>query len=630
MFTPPENLVRQHHEPRLRNALPSVILGHPAPGSRSIVLPGHEGIVVQIAYSLEGDLLASASVDQWNSKGDMIVWDVQTGAQLAVYELEGTSLTCYGIAFLPGNETVVSIWVGADPDSPFAWKLYRLGVDSDDLVSPPQALGGEGDINCVAWAPTGTHIVCGTLDGRMSYFALDTGSIVGTITQAHESKINSIAYSPDGLSVVTTSPDNTFKIWTVGSDGLSGPSVVWNSEYLEIYGASFNPVDPSLLAVAVGDGLQFHNTTTGALELEAGLKDAFTQTTFSPDGEYVATLGYGQSWITLTTCKNDQVVGLRLDTGHNVGIRTVAFSPDKIHIVSGGEDQTLRIHKLADTGPAQSVKGHQGRVRRMAFTPDCKRLVSSDENGVLCTWDLKAGKLLEGPIKAELAAQNVVAYSSDGSTVATASMGYDICLLNLKTEAKHPLELNLGYPTASDPEIHAMVFSPDDSALAFMAHAYFEDCEREILFIKSLHAPAGTADITIEHDLQPIPPTFSLGYHPSGKYICCGEQAWDLGVTPPTKIAGDILDNILKETFPVTLEYRYNTEPLPTMSLGSPARRTLYVPLDLLAEPFGFCDALIVLGSQDGRVTVLDFTPLLTPEETALLKRVGESFIDVF
>ncbi|KIM22150.1 hypothetical protein M408DRAFT_28960 [Serendipita vermifera MAFF 305830] len=624
VFTTSDNLVRKHHEPRLRNALPSVVLRNPDSDSKSVVLPGSSGTVTQVCYSLEGNLLASASMEY--EEGDIIVWDVETGAQVAFYSVAGYNMTCYGITFLPGNKTVFSLWSGITNASPYDSMLHRLDVDSSDLISPPQSLllGNEISLNCIAWAPKGTHIVCGSTCGLVGAFSLDTGSLVGTVQQAHNSQINNLAFSADGLSVVSSSSDNSIKVWSMTSTGLSGPSYTWTSEGVNIYGASFSPANPSLLAVAVGETtLQIRNIKTGELDLEVGETPVQERTIYSPDGEYITTLGWSQQWISLIKRENGKAVKLRLDTGHNIGIRALAFSPDKKHIVSGSDDKTLRIHNLSDTGPAKAVGGHQTQIGNMAFTPDGKRMVSSEWNGNLCTWNLETGQLLEGPMETEANTQSVLAYSSDGSTVAIASGSHDIQLWNLKTKAKHPVELNLGYPTAGDSQIHAIALSHDDSTLAIIARAYFEDCEKVLLCVKRLHEPEATA-ITIEPDIQPIPDTFNLGYHPSGEYLCCVDQAWELASNPPTKLTGDKLATVLKETFPISLEYHNDYQSPPSITLGSPVRHTLDVPKDLLVGAYGCFENFGALGGQDGRLTVLDFSRLLSPEETALLSRIRD------
>jgi len=624
VFTPHENMVYKQYESRLSAGLPAIVLGQVAPGSRSTVLRGHDGVVTRISYSEAGDLLVSAAVEQYGQKGEVMVWDVQTGAQLMGFRLEGLSMSCYGVSFLPGNKTVVSVWEGTD--GPYNRQLYRLDCETGTLVCPPQTLPEADDLGCIAWSPKMTHMLCGKWDGRMYRLSLENMAMVGEMVKAHDEKINSLSFSHDGLAVVSASPDGTFKTWTVGSRDLTGPNHAEKPNGLEIYGAVFCPTDSSLLGVTVGEALQIYNVASGAVDLDFGVVNGFSQIVYSPDGKYIATLGYDQRNLNLSKCNNTDAVGMRLETGHTLRMATLAFSPDQKHVATGSEDQTLRIHDLGDINSKSEATGHLGTVRRMAFTSDCKWLASSDEEQFICIWDMGTGKLAGEPIKTDMRRQNVIAYSSDGSTVASASMSDDIALWDVKTHAKLPVELKLGYSTAGDQplEIHAMVISPDDCTLAIMARGYFEDAERELLILKKLQEPSSTA-LTVDSDLQLDINTFTLAYHPSGDYICADGRAWDVGVNPPAPVTGEKLGAILKETFPIFHDFAYEQSPLPTVSFGSNNRRSFCIPPDLNVYVFSVYEHLLALGSEDGRVTVLDFTHLFTPEETDLLSRIRGS-----
>lgn len=590
-----------------------------------MILSGNIGSVSQVAYALGGELLTSASVDQAEQNGDIIVWDTETGAKITIYDLKGVLLACFGITFLPRNETVASFWISVGSEGGYDWKLYRLKVATGELVCPPQKLSGEGYPVCVAFAPDGTHVVCGTREGRIFDFSLSSGSLVGKVQQAHESRLNDLSFTPDGLSIISCAADWTFKIWTASSEGITGPNNVWSSGQSIIWGGSFSPVNPSLVAVTIGDELQIRNVLTGDIDFNFGWRNA-SDVTYSPDGEYIAVVGNNTTWISLAKLENGQAVNSRLETGHNLDICAFAFSPDKQHIVTGSKDQTLRIHNLADVGEVKAVEGHRYEVCSISFSLDGKRMASSDASGFICTWDLETGKILNTPLYGYLQLDNVIAYSSDGSIVASASMSCDLALWITETPAKHEVEVSFGYSPEDYPDINAIVFSPDDLALAFIAKATFDNGDREILCIKPLHDPVGTPVITVEHDLQPIPTRSSLAYHPSGEYICCGGQAWELAANPPAKLTGEKLISVLKETFPVPLEYRHDSEPLPSILFGSPVRETLYVPAELLAKSFGCSDGMIALGSQDGRLTVLDYRGHLTTEENALLARTRKSY----
>ncbi|TDL24683.1 WD40 repeat-like protein, partial [Rickenella mellea] len=63
--------------------------------------------------------------------------------------------------------------------------------------------------------------------------------------------------------------------------------------------------------------------------------------------------------------------------GHTDYIRSVAFSPDGKHIVSGSDDKTIRVWD-AETGTVtlDPLEGHTERISSVAFSPNAKHIVS--------------------------------------------------------------------------------------------------------------------------------------------------------------------------------------------------------------------------------------------------------------
>src|SRR5262249_21264372 len=80
-------------------------------------LDGHDAEVVQLAFSLDGKTLASASHDQ-----TVRVWETATGKPLATFHDEGAVLTVAvapdGMRFASGGEDgVVKVWATAQPQA---------------------------------------------------------------------------------------------------------------------------------------------------------------------------------------------------------------------------------------------------------------------------------------------------------------------------------------------------------------------------------------------------------------------------------------------------------------------------------------------------------------------------------
>jgi len=64
----------------------------------------------------------------------------------------------------------------------------------------------------------------------------------------------------------------------------------------------------------------------------------------------------------------------------------VAFSPDGRLLASAGEDQTVRIWRLANGGLLQTLQGHKAGVLSVSWSPDGQMIVSAGEDQMICLW----------------------------------------------------------------------------------------------------------------------------------------------------------------------------------------------------------------------------------------------------
>ena len=99
----------------------------------------------------------------------------------------------------------------------------------------------------------------------------------------------------------------------------------------------------------------------------------------------------------------------------------MAFSPDGRRIVSGSEDQTLKVWDAETGQETLTLKGHTGSVYSVAFSPDGRRIVSGSQDGTLKVWDAETGQetlTLKGHTGAGVTS---VAFSPDGRRIVSGS-----------------------------------------------------------------------------------------------------------------------------------------------------------------------------------------------------------------
>lgn len=81
-------------------------------------------------------------------------------------------------------------------------------------------------------------------------------------------------------------------------------------------------------------------------------------------------------------------------TGHTGSVSSVAFSPDRTLLASGGSDRIIEGWDLASLKVRQSLVGHANIVSGIAFSPGGNTIASAGWDRVVKLWDLATGKEL--------------------------------------------------------------------------------------------------------------------------------------------------------------------------------------------------------------------------------------------
>ncbi|MCG8366182.1 MAG: TIR domain-containing protein, partial [Pseudanabaenales cyanobacterium] len=173
--------------------------------------------------------------------------------------------------------------------------------------------------------------------------------------QGHESGVLSVAFSPDGQSIVSGDEDGVMRLW-------------------------------SLKGGAIGQPFQGHEEGVSAVA-------------FCPDGGCIVSGGWDGA-VRLWDLEGDPIG--QPFTGHIGVIASVDFSPDGQRIVSGGWDGAVRLWDLEGEPIGQPFQGPEEGVSAVAFSPDGQRIVSGGGDGAVQLWGLDGdpiGQPFQGPEK---------------------------------------------------------------------------------------------------------------------------------------------------------------------------------------------------------------------------------------
>ncbi len=172
-----------------------------------------------------------------------------------------------------------------------------------------------------------------TLEKELSNFRCST------LLQGHIHYITSVAYSPDGNTVLTGSGDNSARLW--------------------------NP----------NTGEQLH--------ILQGHTSYITSLAYSPDGKTVITGSWDESarlW--------DVETGepLHILQGHTGDIKSIAYSPNGKTVNAGSKDNTARLCGIVTGELLHILEGHTDCIQLVAYSPDGKTVLTGARDITARLW----------------------------------------------------------------------------------------------------------------------------------------------------------------------------------------------------------------------------------------------------
>ena len=128
--------------------------------------------------------------------------------------------------------------------------------------------------------------------------------------------------------------------------------------------------------------------------------------------------------------------------GHQKPIRSLAISNNSKWLVSGSEDQTVRVYDLKASYPAAEqivLKGHELAVNCVTISPDGRWLVTGGGDSIVRIWDMQSRQSMAKPIPLQEHEGWITtqAFSPDGKWLATGSYDNTIRIWRMD-EAKQP------------------------------------------------------------------------------------------------------------------------------------------------------------------------------------------------
>ncbi len=377
-------------------------------GKRLQKLKGHhkKGIL-HATFSPDGNYVVTAG-----GGGNVRIWSVSDGKLVRV--LKGHNKAVFHIAFNANTILTASL------DKTVRLWDFKTGKLLNTLI------GHEYGVYYAVFSPNGHNIVTTSMDNTARLWKSD-GTLLH-ILKGHTKGIFHAAFSSSGLDVVTSSMDNTIRLWSVETGRLKK---VFTGHTDWVSQTIFNLDDSKLISVSKDKTVRIWDAETGnRLSILSRHKKMISQVVLSPDGKSIATASMDNT-ASLWNIQNNETYFKSL-IGHKKGIRRAIFSPNGKLALTSSWDKTARLWDVKTGKTLKVLAGHTERVYQSAFSSDGKLIVTGSFDNTARLWNVETGNLLHVLKGHENTVYNVN-FSPDKLRVLTASWDHTARLWDVQT-----------------------------------------------------------------------------------------------------------------------------------------------------------------------------------------------------
>jgi len=279
-------------------------------------------------------------------------------------------------------------------------------------------------------------------------------SHVRVTLRGHTKGVLTALFSPNGARVLTTSQDNTARVW----DARTGRALATlGGARAAVSSAAFSPDGRRVVTGDADNTARVWDAATGALlQTLSGHTDIVVAAAFSPDGRRVITGSWDHTARLWDAASGRTLAVLR---GHRSWVTAVAFSPDGRAALTAGDDGAARLWDAGSGRLTAVLRGHTAALTAAAFNPDGRLVVTASEDGTARTWDARTGRPL-AVLRGHRGSVNDAVFDTTGRYVLTG--GYDAAVRAWDARTGRSVFVLQGHTSA----VKTVAISRDDAYIA--------------------------------------------------------------------------------------------------------------------------------------------------------------------
>jgi COMPASS component SWD3 len=283
-------------------------------------------------------------------------------------------------------------------------------------------------ISSVAFSPDGKFLASSSNDKTARIWDMKTGQTVQTIS-GHTGGLSDVAWAPDSQTVATASDDYTVRLWEAGS-GKHVRTFTGHTNYVMC--VNFNPQGTLLASGSYDNTVRIWDVATGkSLHRLPAHTEQVVSVHFNPDGTKLVTAGF-DGLVRVWDASNGHLLRNFVVADQGVPVCFAKWSPNAKYFLVGSYDGTWKLLNAKTGLAARTYVGH-------TFNEYCilgafsltrgKWIISGSADNTVCIWDINTKELIQ-----QLKGHNdvVVAVSAHPSqdVIASGALGKD-CSIKL-------------------------------------------------------------------------------------------------------------------------------------------------------------------------------------------------------
>ncbi|HIK91461.1 MAG TPA: WD40 repeat domain-containing protein [Planctomycetes bacterium] len=229
----------------------------------------------------------------------------------------------------------------------------------------------------------------------------------------HLGAVTMADFTPDGLTVGTSSSDHSLKLW----NAITGEELATlNGNAAPVSAMAISPNGRVLASGARDNTIKLWDIPQAKpLRSFAGHQAAVTSFAFNTEATYFLSASRDRTIRVWDAEKQDDAIVLE---GHIADVTAAAWRADRNQIATADAAGFIRLRRTVDNAAEGTIGAHQGEVTALFYHSNNRQIISTGSDGLAKVWQLPI--IAPRAIASEEQSVDIATISADGQLIATA------------------------------------------------------------------------------------------------------------------------------------------------------------------------------------------------------------------